>query len=946
MNCTNSSVRAKPPIAPPTRSFLVLLTDNSRLRVTCADLAKQLRQERTGTLKRLRQARKEMIAARGDAISDAKAYRALDAELRGLDRQIGGFSKQICVRPDRKSRVSATNGRRSRFRSYSHSDFTPPRAVNSGLARRDRLGREGLMLTISYVRAGGKHAAPGCIRRHWYYITRESAVTRDEEGKPIILSSFGDDAEDVAEGLDLQEKLLRAMRSNSKLGSRMVGAFPYGFPVDARREVLRRLGQEIFDPRGMPWSAAAHDADPDSEVDNPHFHFDYGALPMERKPDGSYIVTNDLRTDLDGRDGLRFLRHSVARVLTDVAQEYGLNREFTALSYRERGMDREAGEHVGQAGTAAHRRGEYVAAIARNELKKREADARERERKARSRLAALERLKREVEGASQAPHLMAGMPEAKLNAPAMPTLASDVADAIARQEDLGSYHLPSPPLIHDVTKVTSIKDPPAIHYMSLEEVASLADAQETERALPILTRLGPPPPTITSPPTVHALVDASSDIAGQVPPQLIDIDTFAFDAASASSEAIEDEAFMEFPPVITSIGAAVRYSDVVEPRLWSLGKLVPTNAADEDFERHLEDLTKRIADAKAREAENANHRQRRIADAAAFEALERYDEWIGEAEGRYTVSDAALHAGGLSRARLDTPEAQKALKAIAMRQTDRLDPVLDDLSGGMPLYVEGGVLRLHQRFPEQLRNDFVRWSEHPQFRSLITRIWPSTGKLPGHQPNSLVEPPANPARERDRALTALFNAIVAERHFLPKERGVPMVDPALIARFGLVADDLAGDDVRKRIAKVAENQNAEVSLIASIVQRSPHQIVRNGDGWLLNNEAPVEHRTLVAAWRNDPTIQRALGMVASRRPVADAVRDDAGSVAEGAGVAWRSARKFRLQAMARNGAIERLYGSGLPQAGRRLTRPGFSETVDTPTNPQRFMMRSRPDIER
>jgi hypothetical protein len=86
----------------------------------------------------------------------------------------------------------------------------------------------------------------------------------------------------------------------------MVGAFPYDFPVDARREVLQRIGDELFGQRGLPWSSAAHDADPDADVANPHFHLDYGLLPMARQPDGSYIVSNDLRTDLDGQEGLRF----------------------------------------------------------------------------------------------------------------------------------------------------------------------------------------------------------------------------------------------------------------------------------------------------------------------------------------------------------------------------------------------------------------------------------------------------------------------------------------------------------------------------------------------------------------------------------------------------------------------------------------------------------------
>ena len=55
------------------------------------------------------------------------------------------------------------------------------------------------------------------------------------------------------------------------------------------------------------------------------------------------------------------------------------------------------GEHVGQQGTAAQRQGHHVAAVARNEARRRRDDARERARAARERMAALEQLKRAIE---------------------------------------------------------------------------------------------------------------------------------------------------------------------------------------------------------------------------------------------------------------------------------------------------------------------------------------------------------------------------------------------------------------------------------------------------------------------------------------------------------------------------------------------------------------------
>ena len=373
--------------------------DGTHLKVSSTELAAQLRQERNSALKRLRQARTEAVAKRADSRENTRIRRELEAEEREADMQLRKLSKFVLVKPERVARPARRKPSRQKFSgaSSARSLARPKPQATSALARRDNEGREGIMLKISYVRAGGKHAGPNCLRRHFQYIAREAAVSLDSEGRPIILSNLGDSIEEVCEGLALQESILRAMRKNAKLGSHIILAIPYGFPVDAWRELLQRLGDALFGSRDLPWSGAVHDADPEAEADNPHLHLDYAMLPILAMGDGTFLVGNDLRTDLDGKDGLRFIRHMAAEIMTEVAQDFGLERKFTGLSYRERGMAREGGEHVGQAGTAAHRRGEYVAAIARNEARRERDDAKEKLAKARRRAHALEQLKRSLD---------------------------------------------------------------------------------------------------------------------------------------------------------------------------------------------------------------------------------------------------------------------------------------------------------------------------------------------------------------------------------------------------------------------------------------------------------------------------------------------------------------------------------------------------------------------
>lgn len=495
MKSSISATGASPSVARPTRSFNVLLADGSRFRVTCRDLAAQLRQERTAVLRRLRQARAEALADVADRISEARIRREFEAAEREMDVAIRRLSKQVRIKPERPRASPSGRSPRARPVSTGHSGVTITRHTTSALARRDRLGREGMMLRIRYVRAGGRHASPGCLRRHYRYI--------------------GDTVDQVVGVLDLQEQVLRATRKNAKLGFRMVGAFPYGLPVDARRAILQRIGDEVLGERGLPWTAAAHDADPGASVDNPHFHLDYSLLPTELQADGSIVVSNDLRTDLDGQEGLRFIRHSVARVMTEVAREYGLDREFTALSYRERGMDCEGGEHVGQEGTAAHRRGEHVASIARNEARQRLAQARERARRARGRLDVLERLRRAITAAPAAPELASvptGISEAEaVTLPPAPAVAEPdcMTDAGVTKPalrvatvDVGAT-LPIPPAEPDVGKGPQIgASIPEVTPYALTLVPGVARASSSAAAAVVVSPIGDTGAAI---PTMHAV---------------------------------------------------------------------------------------------------------------------------------------------------------------------------------------------------------------------------------------------------------------------------------------------------------------------------------------------------------------------------------------------------------------------------------------------------------
>lgn len=779
MNCSNSSDRPSPSIAPPTRSFLVLLADGTRHRVVSRDLAAQLRQERSGQLKRLRQARSEALARVADGVADARVRREFEAGEREMDAAIRRLSKQVRIKPELQRRTSPEPIIKSKAHSTGHRGLVRidrPR-TSSALARRDGLGREGIMLRITYVRAGGKHASPGCIRRHWRYIAREAAVTLDSDGQPIIPSNLGDTIEEVAEGLAIQEQVLRAMRKNAKLGFRIVGAFPYGLPVDARRDALHRIGEQVFGVRGLPWSGAAHDADPEAKVDNPHFHLDYSHLPMERQADGSYIVSNNLRTDIDGREGLRFIRHMVAQIMTEVAQEYGLERTFTALSYRERGMDREGGEHIGQEGTAAHRRGEHVASVERNEARRRRDDARERARKARERLDALERLKRAMaESVEDAPSL--SVP------PEIETIDTDVSEVMAvvpamidipALADIPAADLvprmsapPSTPIIDLPAEVAQINDGPAI------TVASAPEGPPSGPALPAIVPLPGKAGAVHAPPSLWSIGKGAPKV--EKLPALFGVGDPALSVPSDGLNAISTAApvmelvpvatplnhhvvpIVQSPPVISRIGKPAPRLPAAESIIWDIGHGIAADSEDEATEKRLAEVVKQEAERRRQTAAmaldhgfevdatqphtevTASMRTMPVGPvvlADALDALRQRDEWIGpDEQGFLTFSDETLRAVGLTRADIIAPDVQVVLKGIGDQLVDRFDPVFEDRSGRTPFRFDQGALRLDLRFPAKLQADVVRWSADPHFRSFVAKVWPNVQIDPGSGPDN------------------------------------------------------------------------------------------------------------------------------------------------------------------------------------------------------------------
>lgn len=469
---------------------------------------------------------------------------------------------------------------------------------------------------------------------------------------------------------------------------------------------------------------------------------------------------------------------------------------------------------------------------------------------------------------------------------------------------------------------------------SVPRLAIVAAAPDLDPLVPVAVTIEPGAPA-----TVIASI---SDLPGNPAPRVSGIDSphsqtalapVVIDVLAGGSTG-NTAPVITTPPTVTSIGNAARVPTVAEPVIWSIGKAASSDADERATERRIRELLER-EEARRRDVDARAIAQRDLK--AAFAALRRHDEWMRQGkDGVYTVSDVALATSGLSRADLAIPAVQAGLAAIGLEQVDRLGPALDVQWGQSPLRVEDGAIRLDDRFDRSLRDDVARWSGEPGFRAFVATVWPQLKEAVALPLPASAMPQAAPQDRRERSLTAMIAAIAEERHYLDRSMGIPVVGADILARFGLSPADVAGEDAKKRLETVAERQLDEVVRIANHVKAAPHDIVADGDGWLLDEAAPADVRQLVAAWRNDPTIQQALGRAAavpagrSSLPAPEPRKADLKPIEPSD--RWRAARERRDQAMAAWDEVERLDGAGLPLPGRQLKRPG-ARTAQTPGQP-------------
>lgn len=262
----------------------------------------------------------------------------------------------------------------ARPRSKKGQDSRPFRSLPSiGFDVLDSKGRRGIFLSIHYD--GAKSTTRGVFRRRIEYALNSRDVVLAPDGRPLLVSNVAADPDEAVALADEIEAFARAERLNGKVCFNVVIGYPRGAGARQRELILRRFCQRAFADEGVPFFAINHAPKRGGQVHNPHGHIAASLRPVHREGAYQYLISKDLRVDLDGEDGMGRMRRILAEVTTQVMREAGFDHQYTHLSNATRGIAVVPQEGLSKEQSEAAKRGEHVAANERNKALVREARA-------------------------------------------------------------------------------------------------------------------------------------------------------------------------------------------------------------------------------------------------------------------------------------------------------------------------------------------------------------------------------------------------------------------------------------------------------------------------------------------------------------------------------------------------------------------------------------------
>ena len=221
---------------------------------------------------------------------------------------------------------------------------------------------------------GGRsqRATPGGFQRYVerarQAVERRDEIERDAEG-PI---SFGSIGEREAERARFWEEAAAVERRDGRVQCRIIAELPHEVTAEGRRRIVEGFVAALRE-RGLPYHATVHRPDVSKGMDprNVHLHVVYHDRPAERVGRDAWVFGSHKDRGARGPQWVRALRERLAE-----ESNRELERESTARtasggmpiarrldprSYREMGIDKPPGRHLGPVAAAYDRSGRPTA---------------------------------------------------------------------------------------------------------------------------------------------------------------------------------------------------------------------------------------------------------------------------------------------------------------------------------------------------------------------------------------------------------------------------------------------------------------------------------------------------------------------------------------------------------------------------------------------------------
>jgi len=317
---------------------------------------------------------KEATIHRRDAVSGTRRERRRMAAILRSDKLDARINKAIQRKFDKvekhspppKIRVRVEKQNRRKFKRKTHR-ITPRGRVQLPAYEApiiDRQGRRGIVMVIDYD--GAKKHSFGITGRRIIYISDPEHCEIDRHGNAIFFSNMGETLDEILMAADLVELAQRESRIDAKLDVNIIIQLPHDVSQKVRAAILKAAAYELFGRHGLPYAASLHEPDPDGDPRNNHGHICGSWRPMTRIAPYCWEISEDFRSDLDGKEYWRHARRRVAEIKTAVIQMEGIDRHYTHLSNAERGLPHKPQKKLDKRKTRAARAGEFVADVEAN----------------------------------------------------------------------------------------------------------------------------------------------------------------------------------------------------------------------------------------------------------------------------------------------------------------------------------------------------------------------------------------------------------------------------------------------------------------------------------------------------------------------------------------------------------------------------------------------------